>query len=339
MENGQTQRCGICGQTAQLASANTPGYIQGTTFRIFHCVNCNTSFAENKELDTDVYQHIYAQAELAPGYNRYHYYARKVREVDAPWAYLQNAEAMYWAVGAAIKDLGISKDARILEVGCGLGYLTYSLHQAGYNCRGLDIALNAVNAAKERFGDLYIHGDIFELAGDNDPKYDLIILTEVIEHVPDPVSFLECLMKMLRSNGNIIVTTPNKAVTEQNNPWSTELPPVHLWWFSDESMQAAADRIAARVNFIDFTAYNRNHFDKMRFKVYKPYHYTPTLSPDGKLLAPQSFEDILPPKLEDFVWNTMLRLSNYKIFHKALTRPEYPIHESATLACIFKPAP
>jgi hypothetical protein len=140
---------------------------------------------------------------------------------------------------------------------------------------------------------------------------------------------------MLKEKGSIIVTTPNKSVTEQGNPWSTELPPVHLWWFSEQSMKAIANNIAAEVAFVDFTSYNRKHFDKMRFKVYKPHRYTPTLSPEGKLLTPQPY---LPKsqKLEDYIWSLMLKLSNYNVFHHALTRKEYPIHQSGTLACIFR---
>jgi SAM-dependent methyltransferase len=337
MIHNETAQCRICGSESKLIVKDLEGYIKGQRFDIFRCNNCDTHFVGDDDFDMSVYQHIYAQADKVPGYNRYYKYASEILNHPAPMAYLAANEAMYWAVQKAIEQYHIPYNADILEVGCGLGYLTYALRKAGYNCKGLDIAQNAVDEATKRFGDYYMQGNIFLLNGDNDPKYDLIILTEVIEHVENPKAFAACLLKLLKKGGKIIITTPNKSVGDQHNPWSSELPPVHLSWFSEKSALKLAEVLSAKISFIDFTAFNRSFFDKMRFIFYKPQHFQPVLDATGCIIHPVNTQ--VPgarKKLENFVWQIVLKLSNCKPFYTWLTRKEYPIDKNNTLAFMLE---
>jgi hypothetical protein len=53
------------------------------------------------------------------------------------------------------------------------------------------------------------------------------------------------------------LTTPNKTIYPANIIWNTDLPPVHLWWFSENSMRYIANKLNASVQFVDFTEYYR----------------------------------------------------------------------------------
>jgi SAM-dependent methyltransferase len=144
----------------------------------------------------------------------------------------------------------------LLEVGSGLGYLTYSLAKSGYNIRGLELSTKAVAAAQKRYGDLYDAGDLFELTRSAPGAYDVVILTEVIEHLSDPLSFLAAARGLLAPGGVILLTTPNKSLYPPTSYWQTDNPPVHLWWFSEASMRQMAIGLGMQIHFGDFTAFN-----------------------------------------------------------------------------------
>ena len=123
-----------------------------------------------------------------------------------------------------------------MEIGSGLGYLTYSLIKSNYNVVGLDISQTVVKQAIETFGDHYICANIYEYAQIDLEAFDIVILTEVIEHVNEPINFMESIKKILKPAGKIIITTPNKSFFPKDIIWASELPPIHCWWFSEEAM-------------------------------------------------------------------------------------------------------
>ena len=106
----------------------------------------------------------------------------------------------------------------------------------------------ALNVASETITG---QADLFDLHK-NTQRYDCIILTEVIEHVPDPVEFLKAAASVLSPGGVLLVTTPNKTIAPLGTVWGTESPPVHLWWLSESSIRQIARRLGLLVKFGDF---------------------------------------------------------------------------------------
>jgi SAM-dependent methyltransferase len=164
-----------------------------------------------------------------------------------------------------------------LEVGSGMGYLTYSLIKEGYNVRGIDISKVAVDNACQKFGNYYIQGDIFKYSIESPASADVIILTEVIEHVEDPILFLDALLNILSPGGSIILSTPNKSPYPQNVIWASDSPPVHYWWFSERSLVYIANRLDLNISFIDFLDFYKKYYQSIRPSEYedmnnlKPY--------------------------------------------------------------------
>jgi SAM-dependent methyltransferase len=234
----------------------------------------------------DLYQHIYRNGDRVPGYDRYWKYAVAVRQAPDPLDYLATNENTYWAVKQALGDRPqAARATRILEIGSGLGYLTYALIKAGYQAQGLDISQVAVQAATEAFGDHYICADVLGFARRNPGAFDVAVLTDVIEHVEEPVGFLRAIVSLLRPGGQAIVTTPNKSFFQPGVVWMSELPPVHCWWFSEGSMQEIARALKLDLSFLNFREYYKRHYHGERTSVLtsrplpKPY-----LDRSGELL-------------------------------------------------------
>lgn len=110
----------------------------------------------------------------------------------------------------AIENFSKTKeDVNILDVGCGTGIsITIPLGKEGYNILGIDIDNKSVEYAKS----YNIYSNVsFKCCRveEVEEKYDIIIASEIIEHIQDPVNFLKSLRDKLNDNGIIIITTPN----------------------------------------------------------------------------------------------------------------------------------
>lgn len=253
-------KCPICSSASIKIYINFPGYQKPYQYDIYECLKCDLSFVENRDnSSSDLYNHIYSKYKEIPGYSRYWHYYERIRTIKNPIKYLAKQEETYWGIQRALKSLIKQEDSHILEIGSGLGYLTFALNKSGYKVTGLDISQKAVSKAKEIFGDLYLCENVINHSKKFEGNYSIIILTEVIEHVADPVSFLSSLKRLLNDEGIIIMTTPNKSIFPKESIWNTDQPPVHFYWFSEKSIIELGKRLKLDTQFVNFKKYYRRN--------------------------------------------------------------------------------
>jgi 2-polyprenyl-3-methyl-5-hydroxy-6-metoxy-1,4-benzoquinol methylase len=105
-----------------------------------------------------------------------------------------------------------SREARILDVGCGRGGMVYWLAQRGYrNAEGIDLSAEQVDTA-QRLGIANVRqADLTAYLSSRPGQYDALILRDVIEHFPREqiIAVLELCRKATRPGGAIIVQVPN----------------------------------------------------------------------------------------------------------------------------------
>jgi len=246
--------CPLCGSSARLRHAELPGYLAGQLHQVYGCSGCQASFTVPRKEPAGLYDRLYQLAGDIPGYHRYERYARLAARSSDALAMLGAAEDVYWAVARAVDDLRPNATT-ILEIGSGLGYVTYALAQRGFAARGLDVSGAAVDAARRRFGDLYVQGDLAAHAASRGGEYDVVLACEVIEHLEDPVGFVRSALALVKPGGRLVLTTPNRSLYDENVLWETEPPPVHFWWFTERGIQAVAERAGTTATFVDFGPY------------------------------------------------------------------------------------
>ena len=99
--------------------------------------------------------------------------------------------------------------ARILDVGCGDGQLLAPI-AGGRVVWGIDASRKALGQAEDRG---YAKTHWLNLECDEwpvtDGGFDVVVCSEVIEHVVDTLRLVRCCLKALRVGGILIVTTPN----------------------------------------------------------------------------------------------------------------------------------
>lgn len=95
----------------------------------------------------------------------------------------------------------------VLEIGCGRG-VTGKIIQEKFNCRVTGVELNpeVIEDASMNLWKI-IHGDIQKI--DVPGKYDVVLATELFEHLNYPEDFLIKMNKVLKPGGKIILSTPN----------------------------------------------------------------------------------------------------------------------------------
>ena len=126
----------------------------------------------------------------------------------------------------------VNQPVRILDVGCGRGWLTNLLSDYGY-CEGIEPVEAVVEHGRKMFPNLILHAGFPEvlLTRDNFQPYDLIVTSEVIEHIPHAKKseFACTLQKLLKPNGAVILTTPRREVWEEWKRVSTPNQPIEDW--------------------------------------------------------------------------------------------------------------
>jgi 2-polyprenyl-3-methyl-5-hydroxy-6-metoxy-1,4-benzoquinol methylase len=96
---------------------------------------------------------------------------------------------------------------RLLDVGCGRGELVEVALERGWQARGIDLAAAAIEHCRARALPC-TRSDFFDGAL-SEGRFDLIVMSEFIEHVPQGQRFLERARELLAPGGVVYATTPN----------------------------------------------------------------------------------------------------------------------------------
>ena len=82
----------------------------------------------------------------------------------------------------------------------------------------------------------------------------------------------------------MLLTTPNKTNDPPGTIWNTENPPVHLWWFSETSLRFIAYRLAANIEFYDFSRYSASQGRLAEPLPHEPSPRPPFLNESGQVI-------------------------------------------------------
>ncbi|HOF00305.1 MAG TPA: class I SAM-dependent methyltransferase [Spirochaetota bacterium] len=113
-------------------------------------------------------------------------------------------EAAYYLAGTG---------ENILDVGCGYGNLLYKLKDSFDKLYGVEINKTRVEKAKELLKDnnFEIIETTVESANFPDEYFDVVVSSDVIEHIIDVFSAFKEMARILKKGGKLIVITPNIA--------------------------------------------------------------------------------------------------------------------------------
>lgn len=205
----------LCGREEGSVVTELDRY--GLPCRSVLCKNCGV-LRTSPRLDADSLQQFYET-----DYRALYGGTRQVTEEFFAQA-TKNGEAILRLVGGRLRP-----GARVADVGCGSGGLLLSFRDAGHRVVGCDFGAEYLQRGIRDGLDLRVGG--FDVLHDAQP-FDLIILSHVLEHIPDIDLFLDGLRKMLRPDGLLYVELPGIRVvgTTYREPLAF-FQGAHLWSF------------------------------------------------------------------------------------------------------------
>jgi 2-polyprenyl-3-methyl-5-hydroxy-6-metoxy-1,4-benzoquinol methylase len=132
------------------------------------------------------------------------------------------------------------KQKKVLEIGSAKGYLLALLKYLNWDIQGIEISAEAAQYAQKKLDIPTFNGTIEEyVKEDHEAKYPLVLAIDLIEHVPDPRSFIESVNMIIEDNGLLIIDTPNggsKNIDILGSEW-IGFNPFHIYLFSAENLQ------------------------------------------------------------------------------------------------------
>lgn len=162
----------------------------------------------------------------------------------------------------------VLKDKTIIDIGCANGEFIKLLSNSNH-CYGIDISEIAINNAKNQnpmISKNIYHHDISSTPLKINEPFDIIVMFDVIEHLYNFQYLKEFIEKNLKSDGVIIITTPNAHSLQRwivgNQRFIGEQDPTHTLLFSAYTLDFFLRRLSLQKKelFCGFSFYLKNNF-------------------------------------------------------------------------------
>jgi 2-polyprenyl-3-methyl-5-hydroxy-6-metoxy-1,4-benzoquinol methylase len=154
---------------------------------------------------------------------------------------------------------------RSLDIGTATGLMPSLLKQTGFDAEGIEYNPASAKWAEEHYGIRILTGDIRQY-GLELGTFDLILMTDVLEHMQHPLEFLQTVGSYLKPGGFMLITFPDILSAESRfaRLWSRLLRrdwiwyccriPLHIWEFTPATARAMFDKAG-----LDVVGFRRRH--------------------------------------------------------------------------------
>ena len=237
------------------------------TFGVYRCGNCAAVFIQPWLSEADLstyypedygrYRHSRSLAKKNyRGWQRFvleHYY--RYPSPNNGKSSLKATLAFLLSFIMAKGTLPYRGNGRILDVGCGGGSYLYRLKQWGWETYGVEPSEAGARQAQSL--GLTVHHGTLESARFSDGFFDVVRLSNVLEHLSDPKETLREVNRILRQDGLVYITVPNTRsfvfwLFKEN--WYALDSPRHVISYSPKTLQFLCNVTGFEVAEIDFAA-------------------------------------------------------------------------------------
>lgn len=227
--------CPLCGDYAGFGLAFHKGSIP-----IYRCPACGVGMALPTQFDAAAYyDSSYFNGGRSDGYANY------VQAGDVLRAQFRQELTL-------LNKFGV-RSGRLLEVGCAYGYFL-DVAKETFQVSGLELCEDAVVSCNARgYPDVHC-GEVSKEALERFPDVDVVVMLDVIEHLPNPVASLEAAARKINPGGLLLMTTGDFSslfARVTGSKWRLMTPPQHLWFFTPRSLQTLCTRLGLELVHLD----------------------------------------------------------------------------------------
>ncbi|MEQ9552872.1 MAG: class I SAM-dependent methyltransferase [Coleofasciculus sp. G3-WIS-01] len=167
----------------------------------------------------------------------------------------------------------------ICEIGCGNGNLLAKLQADGHTVVGVEPDPVARSIAIQKRGLNVFDGTAESLPPEiQSRRYDIVVMTHVLEHTIDPVLALHNAMLLLAPNGKLVIETPNNealGLKWAGITWFSLRVPRHLNFFTKDSLIGICEKVGLKVVKTEFRGYSRQfvkNYIKIEQKIWDVFY-------------------------------------------------------------------
>jgi len=218
--------CGFHGNW--ILAWNLPAFMFGKPFSILKCSNCGLGKTDPLPETNALYYEVN---------ERYDSLFTTKRDL-----YLSFAKQLFKPLASIVK---VPNGKRLLDIGCGGGFAVEYAASLGYVAEGIESNEGMVKWCQKR-GLNVSKLDVMKMEIPPDRKFDVIVLSAILEHLEDPFSLLLHLQKKVVSHMGVILISQASydGLLPRIFPWGWYgwQPKEHFWHFMPDSFSALADR-------------------------------------------------------------------------------------------------
>lgn len=158
------------------------------------------------------------------------------------------------------KFLNKDRHRRLLEIGCAYGFFLDVAHDEFSEVLGIDLTDEGVKHTREQLKLPAIQADFLQ-HDFGDSRFDVVCMWDTIEHLRRPDLYVEKIASLTESGALLAVTTGDvqSLVARLRGPnWRMIIPPVHLHYFSEETLTRLLDNYGFEVVYNRYCGYYRS---------------------------------------------------------------------------------
>lgn len=237
----------------------------------------------------------------------------KQENINSGFSYrLPDYAIQYWLENLE-KTILSTPQKNFLDIGAGNGRLSNLLLNTFYNTGAaieVDVDKHVWKNILEKHPHFAFHEGLLQDKFEElkNKKFDLIILSEVFEHIPlvDVPLFLEKLYHVLSDDGRIFLTTPNfitQGPAEKSSLWHEKSPYGHHKHYSLQELHELLEKFGFQVEW--------STFECNKFKIFYNKQFYKTARLDSKLISSKKIPHVLKTSYHVISAPLMLGIKSY----------------------------
>jgi SAM-dependent methyltransferase len=224
--------CSLCSNTQYHYRFKKNG------FKIVSCTKCGLvkTVIPDELLLNSIYNETYFQGGQTDGYADY----------------IASEKVLKHEFGRIIEKLLLFQDKRdrkkLLEIGCAYGFFL-ELANEHFDCVGIEVSETAAAFASKRNKNIFcgeVNDEIIGSVG----RIDVVVMLDVIEHLPYPGEIIKSLSQKLSTGGLILLTTGDIGsyyAKLSGKYWRLMTPPQHVTFFSVSTLKDILEKYGFKI--------------------------------------------------------------------------------------------
>jgi len=246
--------CDLCGKNKTELFLEAESDVTKERFKIVRCQNCGLIYLNPrpvKEIIGKYYpvENYYAYQDFSDKRLNYrerlkqaslegYYSSKNIFKKFLSWLLVRN---FLIVVPKGLKG-------RLLDIGCGSGEFLNQMKNFGWEVYGVEINQESTDMGNKQGLNIFCG----ELGGADFPQnyFDVVVLSQTLEHVYSPGSYLDKIHRLLKEDGLLIIGVPNISCLESHifgRNWHALEVPRHLHFFTVPSLRRYLEKYGFKV--------------------------------------------------------------------------------------------